>query len=253
VENFFDRSKAFKLALLYAFFPYVFVFTTVAYGEGLFLLLTMVSWYFLKKQKIALTALFASFSTIVRATGAVMAFPIALEMHRKNRNRESSFRLSYLFPIFPFLAYFSWLLYCRLTFNSWLPTGWSEMYSFRTLVFEMLPQKGFQPLIEYFQIWPLSPLFIAFVAITPFLLFALFKMDKALCLYSATYFLGIIYAGGLASVPRFLSFLFPIWLPLTAKLVESKRPNLSTIIACTAFLIIGFYFWTLFINGTFVA
>ncbi len=257
MEKYFDNLKALRLTLLYAFFPYVFLFTTVAYGEGLFLLFTMASWYFLKERKIGHAASLASLSTLVRAPGAAMAFPIGLEAYNERKIDANRSRWLLFLALAPLITYSSWLLYCRLTFNSWLPTGWSGMYSFRTLIFDVLPQNGFQPLLEYFKVWPLSPLFIVFVLMTPFLILALilvlFKMDKSLFVYSTAYFVGVLMGGALASIPRFLSFLFPIWLPLTVKLVESKRPNLLTLITCACFLTVGIIFWILFINGIFVA
>ncbi len=253
MEQYLDNSKAAKLTLLYAFFPYVFLFTTVAYGEGLFLLLTMTAWYFLKKHKIGMTSVFATLSTFVRAPGAVMLFPVAIEANKTRKDHPRRFLLNVSLAFAPLLAYFSWLLYCRYAFGNWLPTGWGGMYSVSLLLFDLLPHQGLTPLLQVFNIWPYSLLFIPFVLIAPFLIFYVSRIDKLLGLYSLIYFLGILAAGALASIPRFLAFIFPLWIPLTLKLTESKRSNIAVLITCSVSILIGLFLWINFINGTFIA
>jgi len=253
-EYYFARRNALQSTLLYALFPYVFLFTTVAYAEGLFLFCTLGAWYFFKKMKISLAVLFAAIATISRPPGIVIILPMAFETIRMHRHRDSSPSYWKILSLsIPFLCFLSWFLYCRATFNSWVPTGWSGMYSFRLLVFDILPQKGLQPLLEYFQIWPLSPAFMIFLLVAPLLILALVRIDKALALYSAAYFLGVLAGGGLASIPRFISFIFPLWLPLAGKLSRVKRSNLLTLMICAAFLLVGLLFWLDFLNGEFVA
>ncbi len=182
-----------------------------------------------------------------------MAFPMMVEANRTRRNQPPKFVQDIVLSSIPPLGYFSWLLYCRFTFGSWLPTGWSGMYSVSALLFDVLPHGGLASLLQGFEMWPYSPLFILFVSITPFLIVSVYKIDNALALYSVLYFLGVLAAGALASIPRFLSFLFPIWLPLASRLADMKRSNLAMIIACISFLLIGVFFWISFINGVFIA
>ncbi len=253
MEQYFDNAKAVKLTLLYAFFPYVFLFTTVAYGEGLFLLLTMTAWYFLKKHRIGITSAFATLSTFVRAPGAVMLFPMAMEANKTRKGHSRRFLLNIFLAFAPLFAYFSWLLYSRYTFGSWLPTGWGGMYSVSVLLFDLLPHQGLTPLLQVFNIWPYSLFFIPFVLIAPFLIFYASRIDKLLGLYSVMYFIGILAAGALASIPRFLSFIFPLWIPLTLKLAESKRSNINVLLTCSVSTLIGVFLWINFVNGVFIA
>jgi hypothetical protein len=255
-ENYMDKPKALKSTLFYAFFPYVFLFTTVTYAEGLFLFSTLCAWYLFKKGKTFSAMLSASVAAISRAPGLLIILPISVETIQKYRRSRSSFQLRNMFYFFiPIFCLLSWLLY--LSFNGWFPpstqTGWSGMYSFRTLVFTILPERGIQALSDYFKNWPFSFAFIPFLLIAPFLILVLARTDKALALYSVAYLLGVLAFGGLASIPRFISFIFPMWLPLASKLFQAKRSNLITWIVCASFLLIGLFLWFSFLNGEFVS
>lgn len=254
VEDYFGRSKALKSALVYAFFPYVFLFTSVAYAEGLFLLCTLGAWYFSRKRKIGLAVFLASVAAVSRAPGIVILLPMVFEMFRMHKSRQTG-SLGWKMLLFgiPFLLVLSWFLYCQVTFNSWLTSGWSGMYSFRVLVLELLPQKGFQVLFEVFQVWPLSPVFVVFLVVAPFLILFLFKLDRALALYAIVSFLGVLWGGGLASIPRFMSFVFPLWLPIIAKVSSVRWSNLLTLMTCAGFVLSGLFLWVSFLNGLFVA
>jgi hypothetical protein len=147
-----------------------------------------------------------------------------------------------------------WLLF--LSFNGWFPpiaqTGWSGLYSFRTLIFTILPESGIQALLDYFNTWPFSFAFIPFLLIAPFLIVASTRTDKVLALYSATYLLGVLIFGGLASIPRFISFIFPMWLP-AFKLFQAKHANLIALLVCALFFLTGLFLWFSFLNGEFVS
>ena len=53
-EKYMSKQAALASTLLFALSPYVFLFTSVAYSEGLFLFFTLSAWYLFKKGKVAL-------------------------------------------------------------------------------------------------------------------------------------------------------------------------------------------------------
>lgn len=255
-ENHQGKSRAAKSTLFYAFFPYVFLFTSVVYAEGLFLFSTLAAWYFFEKKKMLLTALFASVATISRAPGFIIVLPILINMIQSRRNGGNHLpRRDFLYLLAPSACLSIW--YLNLSFRGWLQpsgiTGWEGLYSFRVLVLNVLPREGIQGLLTYFQKYPFSVAFIVFVVITPFLIFALSKTDRALTVYSAAYFVGVLLFGGLASIPRFISFIFPLWLPLTSKLFAIKNSKIVAAVIVIVFWLFSVLLWFSFLNGEFVS
>jgi hypothetical protein len=256
IENYQDKGKAVESTLFFAFFPYVFLFTSVSYAEGLFLFSTLGAWYFFKKEKMLQSMLFASVAAVSRAPGFVIILPIFIEIVQRYRHSRSPLQLKKIvYMSIPSSCLMAWLLI--LASSGWFPptgqTGWSGMYSFRVLILEVLPQKGAQALLNYFDAAPFSVLFISFLSVAPFLIFALKKIDKSLSIYAAVYFLGVLAFGGLASIPRFVSFIFPLWFPLTFKMSQTKHSTALTLFACAVFFAIGLFLWYSFLIGEFVS
>lgn len=250
------KSKASQSTLFFAFFPYVFVFTSVAYAEGLFLFSTLAAWYFFEKKKTLLAMIFAGIATISRAPGFIIVIPILIRMIQSHRSAVSHFSLrDFLYLLVPSGCLSIW--YISLSFHGWFPpsniTGWDGLYSFRVLVLYVLPQKGIQGLLTYFQQIPFSVAFVAFLVVAPILIFALAKTDKALAVYSTAYFVGVLLFGGLASIPRFVSFIFPMWLPLTSKLFETKHSKIITAAIVVVFWMVALFLWFSFLNGEFIS
>ena len=101
----------------------------------------------------------------------------------------------------------------------------------------------------------LSPaaIFLA-LAIPPFLIYKLFKIDTALALYSLGGYIGFVIFGAIVSSPRFVSVLFPLWFPLTAKLTLTTKKQAALVATLLgASFVISLDMWMSFLNGQFVA
>jgi Gpi18-like mannosyltransferase len=244
-----DRFQALKSTLFYAFFPAIFLYTTVVYSEGLFLFSILTAWYFYKKDKHLLSMIFTSIATISRPPGILILIPILIETLRKHSQGTALRRRNILYYAIPLFSFFSWLLYCRMTINDWFASfnrhGWDNLLSLRLFLFNMFSNEVPQFSEYNNQVW-------IFLLLAPILIHFLRRMDRSLALYSTIYFVGIVLFGALVSVPRFISFLFPIWLSLTLKLSQLKKSNLLTIMLCTTFYIMGLSLWNNFINGEFI-
>jgi hypothetical protein len=208
------------------------------------------------KKNTLLAMIFAGIATITRAPGFVIVLAILTKMIQSNRNDSSRItRRDFLYLLIPSVCLSVWFL--NLSFHGWFPpsniTGWEGLYSFRVLVLYVLPQKGVQGLLTYFQDFPFSVVFVVFLVAAPIFIFALAKIDKALAVYSAAYFIGVLLFGGLASIPRFVSFIFPIWLPLTSKLFEVKHSKVITATIVVVFWMVALFLWFSFLNGEFVS
>ena len=156
------------------------------------------------------------------------------------------------------MAFLAWLSYGQATANDWLAlvhtTEWTDMYSFRELIFGILPQTGIQAFLEV----PANGWFMALsiwgsIIIPPFLIAEMSKRTKSMAAYSAAYFIGALVFGAMLSLPRFISILFPLWFTLMARFTFTKKSAAGISAVLVVFFISGLYLWINFLNGVFVA
>ena len=253
-EAYMDRGRALGSALLCSFLPYVFLFTTVVYGEGLFLLSSLGAWVLLKRGRVRPAMLVASMAVVTRPTGLVILLPALIEILRVGGLLR---RRSLLYALIPVSCFFAWLSYCGAVFGDWYApfnrSEWNNMRSLPALSYTVVFQGKIEALSESMQTYPFPLSWAIFLPLTILLIYYLSKMDRSLSFYSTAYFLGIVAFGALASVPRFMSFLFPIWLPLTSRLVSARHSKLLTLLTCVSFYLVGLFLWYSFLNGEFVS
>lgn len=259
VEKYMSKQAALASTLLFALSPYVFLFTSVAYSEGLFLFFTLSAWYLFKKGKVAFAAALAAGASITRTMGVVLVLPMLIEsLKQKGSHRLRNVILSFL----PIVSLLLWLVYSQFTAKDWLAlvhtTEWSSLYSLRSLLFEGLPQKGVQAILEVpYQLSPLhwlSPIAItAAIIVPPFLIYKTIKVEKSLAMYSLAFYVGVMTLGALISTPRFISVMFPLWMALTAKLSQSRKTLAFVLAVLIVFVAVGLDLWISFLNGQFIA
>lgn len=259
-ECYIDRKTALVSTLLFAFSPYVFLYTSVVYSEGLFLFSTLGAWYFLKKRQMVVSTCLASISVFARFMGAVLVLPLLLlSIERKTSSRTRYIILS----LIPLVALAAWSVYCQLVAHDFLAFGhtteWNSIYSVRTLLLEGLPQKGLNA-FQYGllnsptpQNW-LSPYAVAIALFAPpFLIYRTFKIEKPLAVYSLVLYVWFLLVGAIVSLPRYISLLFPLWIPLAVGVGAGKKSAALLIAVSIISFIIGLYLWADFLDGVFVA
>ena len=259
-ESYADASRSLRATIFYVFFPYVFLFTTVAYSEGLFMLFTLLSWYFFRKRAILPSMLFLAVAVLSRPPGLLLMLPIlAMIIHSKmTLGKSLSSRLSYLWLLLPFGSFFLWLYYSKITIGSWFAIGtrtaWNGMPSFINLVFQALQGKGFTSLyLETVYQWPYSVAWALFLLAIPIMLYLVFKLDKWLGLYSAVFLIPVLVSGGILSLPRFVSFIFPFWLALGLKVFKNDKSKYAVPVIAVLSIFVGMLLWLAFIQGEFIA
>ena len=259
-ERYMSKQAAFGSTLLFAFSPYVFLFTTLVYAEGLFLFFTLSAWYLFKTGKRLSTFWLAAASALSRVTGFVLILPMLLESLKEKTKRKV---YSVILSLGPLFAFSFWMVYLKLTTNDFLPflhvTEWSSIYTIPTLLLMGLPKEGFNIFQTVFQNYAaplnwLTPYALVFALIVPpFLIYLLARIEKSLAAYALVYYLGVIASGGLASIPRYLSVLFPLWMPLAARLSMGKKSIVFLGVALAVSFMISLSMWVDFLNGVFVA
>ncbi|XHH09499.1 MAG: hypothetical protein ACFCUE_02410 [Candidatus Bathyarchaeia archaeon] len=253
-ELYLSKPVAFLSTLLFALFPFVFLFTTVAYSESILLFFVLLSWLLFKKGKTAYASLSAAVAAISRAVGIVIIIPMAIEiLTGKSLHKKRDLALCFL----PAAAFLAWLVYGQIVANDWLAfihtTDWKDMYSFREFIFQVLPQNGLQGFTDLSSHNPFLPLAAcAYIIVPSFLIAELRKTSKSLTAYSLVYFLGVLTFGAMMSLPRFMSILFPLWIALMSRFVVNKP---SVILLCGVFVVFfvwSVYLWMKFLSGVFV-
>jgi hypothetical protein len=259
-EEFMSKKAALLSAVLLAFSPYLFMFTTVAYSEGVLLFFTLGAWLFFKKGKIVSAAALAAVAPLMRITGILVVFPLLYESLKRKPRRLRVIALS-LLPVASLAAWFGFFyFYVGDLLAPLHTTEWSGLYSFRTLILEGIPQQGVEALMKApFQLPPITsqwllPFAVVLALCIPLLLFRpAWKMDKSLWIYAVAGYGAILCFGALVSTPRFVSVLFPLWIALTSGLNFTKRSLLLATAVTVAFYIIALVLWMDFLNGQFVA
>ncbi len=101
-----NEEKAIGATLLFSFFPTVFVFSTVAYAEPVFLTFAILSWYFFEKKNYSLSGFTLALATLARFPGALIFFlyiPIYLGRKIKEIGWRNSLGCLLAIPLFPIL------------------------------------------------------------------------------------------------------------------------------------------------------
>jgi Dolichyl-phosphate-mannose-protein mannosyltransferase len=259
-EGYIGKKAALLSALLLAFSPYLFVFTTVSYSEGTLLFFALGAWLLLKKGKMFGASVFAAVAPLTRIMGILMVLPILYASFKQKTYRVRNTLLS-LLPVASLTVWFAGLGFSTGDFFAPVHTSeWAQLYSFRTLLTEGISRYGIKAILEApYQPSPipthwLLPIAVVSALIFPLLLFhGTWKIDKSLWIYSVAGYAGILCFGALVSTPRFVSVLFPLWIPLTACFSGSKKSIVIAVIIAVSFYIVALDLWISFLNGQFVA
>ena len=204
-EYYMTKTEALYATLVFGFFPYVFLFTTVAYSESLFIFLTLSSWLLYKHDRPLLSCLACAGVSLTKMYGIVVALPIFLDLIAKRRFRAISFLG------LPAIAFAGWLFYCYQRTGDWLApvtaqARWAETYG---MAFGWLQQNLWPPL----RISSSEDLIrLGFILAFSLLVASSWHVDWKLGSYSLVMLVLLLCFGTVASLPRFLSFIFPVWL-----------------------------------------
>ena len=259
-ENFVNKKTALLSTLLFAFFPYVFVFTTVAYSESLMLFLVIAAWLLASKGKIAEASVFGVLAPLSRTMGILVIIPLLYNsIKNKNRRKRNTF-----LSLLPIISLSSWFVY--LGTISGVPlapvttTEWSQLWTFRSLILDGIPRYGLEIIGEAaYQVPPITTHWLLPSAVLIFLLFPFIilikfiKKDKSLWLFAAFGYLGVLFFGALVSIPRFISMIFPLWIILFSNLKGDRKSIIVTIVLTTVFIIVLINLWQAFLRGEFIS
>ncbi len=209
-EQYLDHDQAFFVTIIASLFPLVFVFTSVGYSEGLFLTLTLSSYYLYLKNRHFPSSLLLAAACLSRLFGILLFVPIFLDRIAKRRYREV------LIYFIPALTLLSWLLYAFIRTANLFAVFYSQTYwGDNKFILQYVLPTFFQANPPYSVNLPVPEAFVGLV----FCVFAIFcllslkvrELDWKLALYSFLTFLVVAFSGNIHSYSRYFSFIFPVW------------------------------------------
>lgn len=245
VSKDFDKKIAEKAVLALIFFPTSFYFLTV-YSEGLFFLLAVSTFYFLRSQKIFFAAVAALLASATRLAGVAVVFALIAHIYSTGGIKKRWFVL--LSPL-GFIAY-SVFLYNQTSDPFYFITAeknWQRSLSFPWVGFwetlKSLTLPGF--ITTYFN----SVLDLLFAIFGVGLVIRSFRfLPLSYSLYSLTSIILPLVTGTLLSMPRFLLVIFPIFIliGLTKNRFISLGYQVISLMLLSLFIV-------LFVNGFWIS
>lgn len=240
--------------ILYFVFPTSFFFSAV-YTEGLFLLLSVMVFYYFSKEKYFYTGLFGAIGSSVKLIGAFI-FPVLIMslVFVSLRKIKVSKNLFWLLIIPAGLI--AYMVFLQIQFGDFLYFLHAQNYfgNARSSNFVLLPQVVFR----YMKIFATVPIFTtmyfisvlellsaAFFILIPLILYK--KIPLNWLLYSLTIVVVPSLTGTFSSMPRYVLMSFPVFM-LVSKLKPRYFYPIAFVLACLQVIL-----FSLFASGTFVA
>ncbi len=225
-EEYMDRQSAIACTLIAFFFPVIFVFTSLAYGESIFLLLSLLYWLQYRKQRITRANIILALATVTRPFGGLLGLPLAIDLLRQRRFRDlRNFAI-------PSISLFSWLFFGFYSTGNWLAFRLAETSTIWTQIDWI---KG--TVLPFFagQNVPFAATNFFMVTIVGFIVVLTFQVDWRLGVLAVATYLSIILFSGPPELSylRYFSFIFPIWL------IAGKALPLKIVVPYCAFMMAG--------------
>lgn len=236
-------------------FPTSFFFATI-YSEGLFLLLSVSSFYFARTNRWFLASLCGGLLTATRLVGIAIIPALILEFIKQEK---TLFKLKSLFLLLTPLGISAYMLFNFLKWGDvfYFIQAQGDFQNNRSVTtFVFIPQTIFR----YIKIltslmpsqfeWWIGLLEISTFTFVSILLFVAWKkrLRPSYILFALICFLIPVSSGTFTGLPRYALVLFPIF--ITLALIKSKMVKLSYAIICFVLLFILFM---LFSRGYYIA
>lgn len=250
----FSKEKRNKALLLLLLFPTSFYFIAY-YTEGLFLLLILLTFYFLNKTNFKVASIFAALTTATRLSGLAI-LPVLLWEAIQYYKKTKKFPFSIIIAPLGFVLFGIYIhvttgnaLAIILRHKDWdKPFGVFGMwYALKNGLTKIIYGSGgltYNPLNYSVEVLELM--------FALFLLLIIFKSYKKIrfsyWLYLLFSSLIIFFSGVLSGIPRYMMVIFPVYIYLT-----NAIPKKYFYIVCFCFAVLFVYLSALFLRGYWVA
>jgi Gpi18-like mannosyltransferase len=236
-ESYVGNRYAKISTVLFAFFPTVYLFTSVGYTEGLWLTTSLLGWYFYRKDTHLLSGITLTVSALTKLPGIIL--PMFIFLHQLTQKKVKQ-ALAYLLPALG-LGFWAWYAFTQ-TGEAFAPvaaltkTVWNPHLNFVDVF--LVPLFKSQSLSHWNEYSVFLILVLAFFA---YFYLKSYEVDKLLGIYSLSLFGVYLYSAYFLSLPRYLPFTFPIWLGIKVK----KKFLIIYVVGC---LLLALMLWMQFLN-----
>ncbi|MCX6659531.1 MAG: hypothetical protein NTX81_04030 [Candidatus Bathyarchaeota archaeon] len=212
-EEYMTHGEALGSTIMMSFFPYIFLFTTVAYSESLFLVSILASWYLYLRNRLIASSLCNIFVILTKTYGILIVLPMLLDLAIRRKWKQIPIILAPVFLITTIIMPFVHKDILNRLILELNTATWSVSrenlgnYWFRDFIVPIFTSKNPMIYFHYFHAYAL-----AFIVLIGYLAIRTVKMDWRLGLYSSIMFLIIMIFGYTNGIIRYASFIFPIWL-----------------------------------------
>lgn len=219
-------------------FPTAF-FLNAVYTESLFLLLSLLAFYYIRKGRFGLAGVFGLFAALTRITGILLFLPLAWEFFKKHGVRKM-FSLSFIPILLTPLGTFLFFLYHRFVFGDFLiffkiESAWGRAFQFNKDHFLLFSHPALANILIDF-------LFLVLVIMAICLMFK--RKWVSYGLYTLATIGVALSTGTSMSIGRYILVLFPIYIALATV----KNRNFEKIYTLISILLLALNI-TLFVNG----
>ena len=260
VNEDFGQQRAMRTVLYLSVFPTAFFFAA-AYNESLFVCLTLLSFYYMRRGRWWLAGIFGCLASLTRSAGLLLLVPFAYEYLYQHQFNVKKFRIDTLSGGLIALGTGLFALYCYVTFHDALAFSHAQAQWLRQLhapwdafllTIHYIGSTGFLSFIALHNLLDLVPdLFMLVIVILSFV--GPWRMPPHLISYSLYALISYVFfqlfpvmnAFPLTSVPRFLLELFPAFIVL-AGIGKHRGFNLNYLMISGALL---FFMLIQFLTG----
>lgn len=218
------KKIALKTVILSLTFPTSFFFLAY-YTESLYLLCSLLVFWFLKKKNFGKATLFAIFASATRVIGAVLSLAVLYEAYLYFRKKKRFPLISFLSPLglVGYSIYSFFAVGDPFTFlHGW--SSWGKTFSvlgpFKSLANGLYNvARGPQPFFDSPFVYPVSILELVSLIFLVGIIFWSYRKIKPIYWYYLVINSYIFLAGGiLQSLPRYILVLFPMYIFLAKKI-----------------------------------
>lgn len=208
IKEFFPEIDYLETIIFLLIFPTAYFFNAV-YTESLFLLLSVATIYYAKKDQKYLVASLGFLAALTRVTGVLLFIPVVWYLLEKNKfNFKQIIKAKNLYIFAIPLGLFSFFLFHYLKFDNFLlffdiESAWGRSFKINKDHFISSNPVAITNLI-------LDSSFVIFALIMTF--FTWKKIDKGLAMYMFATILVAISTGTLMSIGRYILTLFPMYM-----------------------------------------
>lgn len=253
VKEEFGNKTAKRTILYLSFFPTVYFLTTM-YAESLLLMLTVMSFYYAKKEKWAYACVLGMLASMTRMQGAFLLFPLAYMYFRSIGGLRSIDKRSLLLLLSPLGALIVMAYHYIVTGNAFIQFSTQAAYG-RVLA---APWKSFETAIINI-INPISTEYLLYNAFNlvmalGFLFLAIYAfkaLKKEYGIYFLISMLVPVSSMTLLSISRHDLIMFPAFI-IMAKMAEKKKYSIALGIIYAVFFILLLLFTARHVNEWFL-